>query len=47
MKWSFCILPDAPVEEIVETIELGDRLGFDAVYVADEIFHQDAWQLLA
>ena len=47
MKVSFCILPDAPVEEVVETIELGDRLGFDAVYVADEIFHQDAWQLLA
>jgi 5,10-methylenetetrahydromethanopterin reductase len=47
MKVSFCILPDAPVEEILDTIELGDRLGFDAVYVADEIFHQDAWQLLA
>jgi 5,10-methylenetetrahydromethanopterin reductase len=47
MKVSFCILPDDSVEEILRTIELGDRLGFDAVYVADEIFHQDAWQLLA
>jgi 5,10-methylenetetrahydromethanopterin reductase len=47
MKVSFCILPDDSVEEILDTIELGDRLGFDAVYVADEIFHQDAWQLLA
>lgn len=47
MKISFCILPDDSAEEILDTIELGDRLGFDAVYVADEIFHQDAWQLLA
>jgi 5,10-methylenetetrahydromethanopterin reductase len=47
MKVSFCILPDDSVEDILDTIELGDRLGFDAVYLADEIFHQDAWQLLA
>lgn len=47
MKVSFCILPDDSVEEILETIDLGDQLGFDAVYIADEIFHQDAWQLLA
>jgi len=47
MKVSFCILPDDSVEDILETIQLGDHLGFDAVYVADEIFHQDAWQLLA
>jgi 5,10-methylenetetrahydromethanopterin reductase len=46
MKVSFCILPDDSVEEILDTVELGDRLGFDAVYIADEIFHQDAWQLL-
>jgi 5,10-methylenetetrahydromethanopterin reductase len=46
VKVSFCILPDDSVEQILDTIELGDRLGFDAVYVADEIFHQDAWQLL-
>jgi alkanesulfonate monooxygenase SsuD/methylene tetrahydromethanopterin reductase-like flavin-dependent oxidoreductase (luciferase family) len=47
MKVSFCIIPDAAVEEILDTIELGDQLGFDAVYIADEIFHQDAWQILA
>jgi 5,10-methylenetetrahydromethanopterin reductase len=46
MKVSFAILPDHPVEEILETIELGDRLGFYAAYLADEVFHQDAWQLL-
>lgn len=44
---SFCILPDNPADEIIEAIVAGDRLGFDRVYVADEIYHQDAWQLLA
>src|SRR3954464_1034633 len=47
LKISFSILPDGPVEQILDTIEIGDRLGFDAVYLADEIYHQDAWQLLA
>jgi 5,10-methylenetetrahydromethanopterin reductase len=46
-KISFCILPDNPADEILEAIVAGDRLGFDRVYVADEIYHQDAWQLLA
>jgi 5,10-methylenetetrahydromethanopterin reductase len=46
LKISFCILPDGPVGQILDTIEIGDRLGFDAVYLADEIYHQDAWQLL-
>jgi 5,10-methylenetetrahydromethanopterin reductase len=47
LKISFCILPDGDVEEILDTIELGDRLGFHGVYLADEIFHHDAWALLA
>lgn len=47
MKVSFCILPDDDVEDILRTIELGDELGFDAVYVADEIYHQDAIGILA
>src|SRR3954454_5323907 len=47
MKVSFCMLPDQPPEEIWETIEAADQLGFHAVYLADMIYHQDAWQLLA
>jgi 5,10-methylenetetrahydromethanopterin reductase len=47
MRISFCILPDQPPEEICEAIEAADRFGFHAVYLADMIYHQDAWQILA
>jgi 5,10-methylenetetrahydromethanopterin reductase len=46
-KISFSILPDNPADEVIEAIVVGDRLGFGRVYMADEIYHQDAWQLLA
>jgi 5,10-methylenetetrahydromethanopterin reductase len=46
-KVSFCVLPDNPVDDISEVLVAGDRLGFDAAYVADEIYHQDPWQMLA
>ena len=47
LRVSICILPEGPVEDILKIIELGDRLGYYAAYLADEIYHQDAWQLLA
>ena len=47
MKISFGLLPDHPMNEILETIEVADRLGFHAVYGADETFHKDCFQIFA
>ncbi len=47
MKVSFALLPDHPIEEILETIEVADRLGFHGVYGADETFHKDSFQIFA
>ena len=47
MKLSYAMLPDHPVGELVETIELADELGFHGCYAADETYHKDSWQILA
>ena len=47
MKISFGLLPDHPLTEILDTIEVADRLGFHAVYGADETFHKDCFQIFA
>lgn len=47
MKISFGLLPDHPLPEILESIEAADRLGFHAVYGADETFHKDCFQIFA
>jgi 5,10-methylenetetrahydromethanopterin reductase len=47
MRISFGLLPDHPVDEILETIEVADRLGFYGVYGADETFHKDCFQIFA
>ena len=41
MKISFGLLPDHPMNEILDTIEVADRLGFHGVYGADETFHKE------
>ena len=38
---------DDPVQTVMEVAELADRLGFYGCAMADEVYHQDAWQLLA
>jgi 5,10-methylenetetrahydromethanopterin reductase len=47
MKISFGLLPDHPVNEILDAIELADQLGFHGVYGADETFHKDTFQIFA
>jgi len=45
MKWSFCMLPDYPLEESIEMIKAADELGFNACYSVDETWHKDLWVL--
>jgi 5,10-methylenetetrahydromethanopterin reductase len=47
MRFSYAMLPDHPVAELVETIALADELGFYGAYGADETYHKDSWQILA
>src|SRR3954465_8636848 len=47
MKVSLQLIPEQPVEELVAAAQVADELGFYACYSADEIYHKDAWLLLA
>lgn len=47
MRFSYGMVPIAPVERLIESIELADELGFYACYSADETYEKDLWQILA
>lgn len=47
MRFSYQLLPEQPLDELLHTIELLDRLGFWACYSADETYHKDMWSLFA
>jgi 5,10-methylenetetrahydromethanopterin reductase len=47
MRLSFQMLPEQPAQELLDAAELADRLGYHALYSADEIYHKDAWLLFA
>ena len=47
MLLSFQLLPEQPVDELLDAVELADRLGYHACYSADEIYHKDPWLLFA
>src|ERR1700722_9971755 len=47
MHVSFQMLPEQPVQELLEAAIEADRLGYYACYSADEIYHKDAWLLFA
>jgi 5,10-methylenetetrahydromethanopterin reductase len=47
MRLSYAMLPDHPVKELIETIELADELGFYSVCGADETYHKDMWSIFA
>ena len=47
MRWSFCMLPDYPLAESIESIKVADELGFYAAYSVDETWHKDLWVLFA
>jgi alkanesulfonate monooxygenase SsuD/methylene tetrahydromethanopterin reductase-like flavin-dependent oxidoreductase (luciferase family) len=47
MRFSYQLLPEQPLDELLDLIELMDRLGFWACYSADETYHKDMWSLFA
>jgi 5,10-methylenetetrahydromethanopterin reductase len=47
MKVSLQLIPEQPTEELLEAAQLADELGYYACYSADEIYHKDAWLVLA
>ncbi|HST18579.1 MAG TPA: LLM class flavin-dependent oxidoreductase [Gaiellaceae bacterium] len=47
MRFSYQLLPEQPLDQLLDTLELLDRLGFWACYSADETYHKDMWSLFA
>jgi 5,10-methylenetetrahydromethanopterin reductase len=47
MKFSYCMLPDYPLNDSIEMIKTADELGFYACYSVDETWHKDLWVLFA
>lgn len=47
MRFSYQLLPEQPLDELLDTIELLDQLGYWACYSADETYHKDMWALFA
>jgi hypothetical protein len=40
VRFSYQLLPEHPLDELLSTLELLDRLGFWACYGADETYHK-------
>ena len=47
MRFSYQLLPEQPVDELLDLIELLDELGFWACYSADETYHKDMWSIFS
>jgi len=47
MRFSYQLLPEAPLDELLDLIQLIEELGFWACYSADETYHKDMWSLFA
>jgi 5,10-methylenetetrahydromethanopterin reductase len=47
MRFSYCMLPDYPLNDAVEMIRTADELGFHACYSVDETWHKDPYVLFA
>jgi len=47
MRFSYQLLPEQPLDELLDVLELLDQLGFWACYSADETYHKDMWSLFA
>jgi 5,10-methylenetetrahydromethanopterin reductase len=47
MLLSLQLLPEQPAAELLDAVELADRLGYYGCYSADEIYHKDPWLLFA
>jgi 5,10-methylenetetrahydromethanopterin reductase len=47
MKFSYCMLPDYPLNDSIDMIKTADELGYYACYAVDETWHKDLWVLFA
>jgi 5,10-methylenetetrahydromethanopterin reductase len=47
MRFSYQLLPEQPLDELLDVIQLIEELGFWACYSADETYHKDMWSLFA
>ncbi len=47
MKVSLQLIPEQPAEQLLAAAQTADELGYYACYSADEIYHKDAWLVLA
>jgi 5,10-methylenetetrahydromethanopterin reductase len=47
MRFSYCMLPDYPLQDSIEMIKTADELGYYACYSVDETWHKDLWLLFA
>jgi 5,10-methylenetetrahydromethanopterin reductase len=47
VRFSLQLLPEQPVDELLDVIALADTLGFHGCYGADETYHKDIWLILA
>jgi 5,10-methylenetetrahydromethanopterin reductase len=47
MRVSVELLPDASAAEVLAAIDVADASAIDTVFCVDEVYHRDAWALLA
>jgi 5,10-methylenetetrahydromethanopterin reductase len=47
VRASLQLIPEQPVDQLLAAVAAADELGYYACYSADEIYHKDAWLLLA
>ena len=47
MRFSYCMLPDYPMADMIDMIKTADELGFYACYSVDETWHKDLCVLFA
>jgi 5,10-methylenetetrahydromethanopterin reductase len=47
MRFSYCMVPDYPLDDAIAMIKTADELGFHACYSVDETWHKDLWVLFA
>lgn len=47
MKFGLAVVPDTRLEETVGLVQLGEELGFDTAWVADQTFYRDPFVVLS
>jgi 5,10-methylenetetrahydromethanopterin reductase len=47
MKLSAVCLPEYPIEETLSFVKKADEVGLDSFWFVDEVYHKDAWLIMA